>query len=454
MVIAFQYWRYGIGGGERVTAALIQRFVDAGHTVLLFTDIAPSDTDQPLPQGVTHYVFPQTPEERASFLKKHFKDAQVDICIYGSWISPFATQDCKTIVQSGVKLVYMVHGSSAYFIDKANGNELLQTMQSCAELAHAVVCLSEVDKLFWQAFNSNVFCIPNPVNDYIHPSTTPRAQHGSTVVWVGRLDPVEKCPEYVIQAFTHTLRQVPHAQLYLVGGGSQTYEANLQQLCKQLGIAKSVHFIGETPNAAPYLEKADVYCLTSPTEGFPLALTEAMYAALPVVMFRLHNLLITAHCEEGVVQVDFGDTRSLGEGLARVLCMDDATYSCMSASVLAQAVRVCSVDLHRAWQQVFESVQQSELANKLDKAIKSSDNTSLQIQQMLEGYRRLSDSIKQKDCYISALEQNQTEQGKKLEELQQDYTAVINSVSFKVGRKVTAFPRFIRSKLYKSDTKH
>ena len=66
----------------------------------------------------------------------------------------------------------------------------------------------------------------------------------------------------------------------IIGDGD--YSA-YQKLAQELGIAEQVLFTGVQMNPFALLAKADVYALTSDSEGFPNALIEAMAVGLPCV---------------------------------------------------------------------------------------------------------------------------------------------------------------------------
>jgi glycosyltransferase involved in cell wall biosynthesis len=69
--------------------------------------------------------------------------------------------------------------------------------------------------------------------------------------------------------------------LELVGDGPG--EPAARQLTASLGLAERVRFRGAQASAAPALAEAQIYVLSSRSEGFPRSILEAMRAGLPVV---------------------------------------------------------------------------------------------------------------------------------------------------------------------------
>ncbi|WP_075292059.1 glycosyltransferase family 4 protein [Pararhizobium arenae] len=76
-------------------------------------------------------------------------------------------------------------------------------------------------------------------------------------------------------------RQVPEVRFLIVGSGPQHDE--LRAKCLTDGISKNVIFAGERRDIPDILSSADVFALTSVSEGLPISILEAMAAGLPVV---------------------------------------------------------------------------------------------------------------------------------------------------------------------------
>ncbi len=173
------------------------------------------------------------------------------------------------------------------------------------------------DQLVW---------MPNPVDVDIFCPATPqerlawRADHGlpaeaPIVIYVGRLS-AEKGLEGLLRGFAVTIRSAPEAILLLVGDGPT--RGHLTALRDQLGLSDSqVRFAGRAPVAdvPRWLAAADAFALTSPSEGFPCALVEAMAAGLPSVASAIPaNLQLIDHGVHGLT-VEWNNPDDIGAAI-------------------------------------------------------------------------------------------------------------------------------------------
>ena len=74
---------------------------------------------------------------------------------------------------------------------------------------------------------------------------------------------------------------VPNIHFSIIGAGPLKNE--LEELSAKYGISKYITFCGSTSNVNKYLENSDIFILPSITEGFPIAILEAMRLGLPIV---------------------------------------------------------------------------------------------------------------------------------------------------------------------------
>lgn len=99
-----------------------------------------------------------------------------------------------------------------------------------------------------------------------------------------------------------------------------------------LGLEGRVAFTGSLANPFAVLRQADVFCLTSREDPYPLAMVEAAALGLPVIGFRGSGGVVEFAEAGGALLADYVDTAGMaalargarrpenGEGLARQLC--------------------------------------------------------------------------------------------------------------------------------------
>jgi glycosyltransferase involved in cell wall biosynthesis len=123
--------------------------------------------------------------------------------------------------------------------------------------------------------------IPNAVD----VSAAPRSRHDRAtplILAVGRL----KAPKDFV-TFVRALGALPAGsfEALIVGDGPDRLE--LEEEIRTLGLADSVQLAGERRDVPELLARADVFVLSSRSEGLPVSVLEAMAAGLPVVASRV-----------------------------------------------------------------------------------------------------------------------------------------------------------------------
>lgn len=139
--------------------------------------------------------------------------------------------------------------------------------------------------------------MPNPVDTDEFRPATPQEKAGLrrhygivreniVAIYVGRLSP-EKGLAELVRGFAQTAQGMDMARLILVGDGPS--RAALEAQVRRLGVEDRVRFAGRVKSSEvpSWLRASDIFCLTSPNEGFPCALAEAMAVGLPSVVSRI-----------------------------------------------------------------------------------------------------------------------------------------------------------------------
>lgn len=107
----------------------------------------------------------------------------------------------------------------------------------------------------------------------------PRSHH--LLIQVANLSPVKR-HEVMIEAFARYTSQVPAATLLLVGQ-FRDRKALLEKLAASLGVGDRVVIAGPRTDVPRLVKAADVFAMSSASEGLPVSLLEAMGLGKPVV---------------------------------------------------------------------------------------------------------------------------------------------------------------------------
>lgn len=103
---------------------------------------------------------------------------------------------------------------------------------------------------------------------------------GTSVIFIGRMDD-RKNPLRMLEIFKDIYKRIGFIHLYFLGRGE--LETEVREKVKEYGLQKQVHFLGYMDNPFPIIKQADVCCMTSKSEGFPMSLLESVALHVPFV---------------------------------------------------------------------------------------------------------------------------------------------------------------------------
>jgi glycosyltransferase involved in cell wall biosynthesis len=127
----------------------------------------------------------------------------------------------------------------------------------------------------------------------------------------------EKALEGLLEAATLLAPRLPHLRVLIAGDGPE--RGRLEELSQSLGLGETVMFLGFRDDVPSVLATLDVAVFSSASEGSPLAVMEAMDAALPIVATRVGGVPdLIADGEHGFL-VEPGDPAALAEAVTRAL---------------------------------------------------------------------------------------------------------------------------------------
>lgn len=225
--------------------------------------------------------------------------------------------------------------------------------------AHLVLCTSEVvraDVLGFGVSPSKARLFPNAIDAAGFPSYPAtdilriRQQLGVTaeerlLVNVGRIDP-QKGLDVLLEAFARVIESRPASKLALVGGvclegqartRGDAYQARLKDLTMRLGLEGKVLFLGTRRDVPLLLKAADLYVHSALWEGLPLAVLEALAAALPVIMTDCSGRLPGFDDGHGFM-VPKGSSTELSSRMLELLERSDEELAAMGARGRALAL--------------------------------------------------------------------------------------------------------------------
>ncbi len=181
--------------------------------------------------------------------------------------------------------------------------------------------------------------IPNGVDYELFANATPAdltpfaiPQEAPVFITVGRLEE-QKGIDLLLTAASLVLRDHCNCHFLIVGDGCD--RTALENQARRLGIANSVHFIGERADVPNLLTASTAFVLPSRWEGMSNALLEAMATGLPIVATAVEGSVELIRSGETGLLVPAGRPDDLATAIRSVL--DDVNRAREMAST-AQAI--------------------------------------------------------------------------------------------------------------------
>lgn len=291
------------GGGSTVTKYALRHLAKAGHEVTLITSRYKDLPKREVLEGATVIRIPAIRRYKdfcsvwelaifgfsaliyaLSYTARHKVDfIQAYFALPAGWVAWLLH------VLRGIPYAVYFGGSD---IPNANPSRykkiyplitpLLRLVWRSAEFR--TVCSQDLVRLGKEADpNVEFLCIPNGVETGrfkpIERPENPKVK----ILFIGRLIP-RKGFQKVVQALPRVrdLAKVPF-EVEVVGTGA--HRPQLDELAEQLGVSELIHYVGQVPYEKLEIsyQYADMFVLTSLSEGMPSVILEAMGCGLPII---------------------------------------------------------------------------------------------------------------------------------------------------------------------------
>jgi glycosyltransferase involved in cell wall biosynthesis len=280
------------GGAERVALTLAKGFVERGHSVDLVLLQARGELMELVPEGVRIVDLKSDRFRRAIRpLADYLKDSPPDALLAMMWPMPVVAWISRLLSRAKFRIVSSDHAIlSQHYRDKPAQAALLRVtgtlvyprvdarIAASNGIASDLAVLSGLERDRISVIPNPIAMPPNPIVGREHADSLWPGS-GARILAVGALKP-EKNHTLLLRAFARLAEKRP-AQLIILGEGPLRRE--LTGLADRLGIAGQVAMPGFHPDPWPFYASADLFVLSSDTEGFGNVLVEAMAVGLPVV---------------------------------------------------------------------------------------------------------------------------------------------------------------------------
>lgn len=217
-----------------------------------------------------------------------------------------------------IKVILHLHGGGfAYFYANECGDKLRKHIVNTFMMVDRVIVLSSQ----WLSWANQTFPISSHFT-VIHNTVVPLMTNGversrGSIVFLGRLSNAKGVDD-LLHAFKLVKIACPEAVLFIAGDGDVE---NYKIIASDLDLSNSVIFLGWISGSEKIrvLESADVYCLPSYNEGFPMGVIEAMSIGIPVVSTFAGGIPDAITNGVDGLLVDAGDRDSLASALINII---------------------------------------------------------------------------------------------------------------------------------------
>lgn len=277
------------GGAERVALALIQGFIDRGHAV----DLVLVNRRGPLlalvPPGV-EVIDLAAPKLRHMILPlaRYLRQRRPQALHAMMWPLPLIAVAARALARVDTRIIGSEHTTLSTMPHGLRHRVVRAITRAAYIRAHALVAVSAgvADDLstFVGVPRASITVVHNPLQ---LPVTLPDRMIAmdrwpvstKRILAVGALKSEKNYP-LLLRALAKARERMP-VSLLILGDGPLREALEVQ--VAQDGLGDMVVFAGFDTNPWPYYVAADLFVLSSDSEGLPTVLIEALHAGLPIV---------------------------------------------------------------------------------------------------------------------------------------------------------------------------
>ena len=225
--------------------------------------------------------------------------------------------------------------------------------------AYTVLCRSYIQEtlsvLGIDEASSHIYAIENSER----PVAEVNYNKENIILFVGRFENWSKRIDRLLRIWHSVQDRMLDWKLVLVGDGDDWHR--MRKLAEAMHLQR-VHFEGRQNNVAEYYQRASVVALTSETEGWPLALTEAQAQGCVCVAFDCTSGIkdvLSLNGECGFVVPPF-DEGKYADILLAIAAMDDNEKMTIRRRAVERTLKYAPEVISEKWRVLFEYLKQNE----------------------------------------------------------------------------------------------
>lgn len=312
------------GGAEVHLHEIFKRIAAWGHDVTLFCCKHPDLPDDEIIDGIKvirrggrnffNYLVPK-------YYKKRFINEHYDIIIDDINKIPFYTP--LFVKQPLLAISHHFFGKSIYRESGLFSGLYVNLAEKIVDLVYrktkfAVVSQSTLDEFLSRGFkNENFTIVQNAITRSDFPMTISIKNDRPTVSYFGRLKKY-KSVDHLIKAFAIVIKQIPEAQLHILGRGD--FRQPLEDLAERLNVSNNTVFFGFVSDEEKInlLSKAHCMVNTSMKEGWGITNIEANACGTPVISANVPGLRDSVKDGVSGLLYEYGNINQLADILIKL----------------------------------------------------------------------------------------------------------------------------------------
>ena len=419
-----------------MVSQLIPLWCSMGYEVVLLTDEEPSAEDYELPAGVKRLVLPNCAgirsgnyEARAEMLEKIIEEEQIDLMVYHAYLGNMLFWDLMMLKGHRIPFVVCTHSVFSRFAMEGYYRTFVK-MPFLYRFCDCLLTLSRTDVEFYRGLGIRVTYMPNPVDLSVGREKMASLDSFS-MLWMGRISE-EKNPAAAVEIAARVIKEVPEAELLIVGKGDEALTGQLKNRIAELHMEEKILLCGFQKDVERFYQSAAVCISTSRVEGFPCTNIESRLYGLPSVCFALPYVELYK-TDQGLITVPEGDVEGAAKAVISLL-KDDEYRKKMGQDARKLVEQFASFDYAAAWKQVFEGTLTF---------MEASEDCQVMMETLLRHYK--TGLSPHREVIVSQCRKAEAQRTAKLEaEQEKRLEEVRNSHSYRLGHALLWLPGKIR----------